>query len=218
MSPLQKLAGECFCGQSFSRQTNFAANGEVKELDALSVLLAGIPSNARLTNALLCPGGLDVPLLCCRHCLLSDMLFTVTDLTSPASATVAAACSVAMKVFPSQNLALSKLTSAKAMGNGQYTFWMDGSPSGVPAAIDPDPEFFTTGLSGVNTLQGCLDQCTNRNLCLGARFGAYTLGSGAITASSCQLILAKVQVRGHTKQRCLNAEHLALAGQLSMPQ
>jgi hypothetical protein len=141
------------------------------------------------------------------------VLYPVTDLT--VSAAAAAACSVAMKVFPSQNLALSVRT--KAMGNGQYTFWMDGSTSGVPAAIDP-AAFFTTDLGSVNTLQGCLDRCTNRNLCVGARFGAYTLSSDAITAPSCQLVMAKVQVRGLAKQRCLIAEQLALAGQLSLQQ
>jgi hypothetical protein len=119
-----------------------------------------------------------------------QMLSFVIDLTSCAAA---AACSVAMKVFPSQNLALSKRAAAKAMGNGQYAFWMDGGASGVPAAIDPSTTFYTAALSGVTTLQACLERCTNRNLCVGAGFGAYDLDTDVIGAT-CKLIMAKVQV------------------------
>jgi hypothetical protein len=101
-----------------------------------------------------------------------------------------------MKVFPSQNLALSTKITTKAMGNGQYTFWMDGSATGVPAAINKTGNTYFTAAGSETTLQACLESCTNRNLCIGAKFGAYNLGTDGIAGSSCQLIIAKVQVGG----------------------
>jgi hypothetical protein len=130
-----------------------------------------------------------------------------------AAAAAAVACSVAMKVFPSQNLALSTVKS-KAMGNGQYTFWMDGSATGVPAAIDPGTGsiYYTAGQAAA-TLQICLDLCTNSNLCIGATFGAYNLANDQIAVDSCRLIKAKVQVGSRAHTLCAHATLVdALAG------
>uniref|UniRef100_A0A383VV89 Apple domain-containing protein n=1 Tax=Tetradesmus obliquus TaxID=3088 RepID=A0A383VV89_TETOB len=122
---------------------------------------------------------------------------------------------VAIKVFPSQNLALSKVTR-KAMGNGQYTFWMDGSATGVPAAIDKTSNTYYTVGQTATTLQACLDLCTNRNLCVGARFDDYTLATDAIPDLSCQLILAKVQP-GNSRRSLIKAGFNSFTQSLVVP-
>ncbi|WIA09380.1 hypothetical protein OEZ85_008786 [Tetradesmus obliquus] len=128
---------------------------------------------------------------------------------------------VAVKVFPSQNLALSTKVQTKAMGNGQYTFWMDGDESaGVPAALNTSATYYTTPtLPSSPKLQDCLDACTNSNLCVGARFGAYTLATDEIDAtpsSTCRLIMAKVQP-GNSRRSLIKADFNSFTQSLVVP-
>ncbi|WIA29466.1 hypothetical protein OEZ86_011967 [Tetradesmus obliquus] len=130
-----------------------------------------------------------------------------------------AAGGVAVKVFPSQNLALS--LKSKAMGNGQYTFWMDGSATGVPAAIDKTGNTYYTNpaaplLAAEDKLQACLDACTNSNLCVGAAFGAYDLTDDSITSDSCRLIMAKVQP-GNSRRSLIKADFNSFTQSLTVP-
>lgn len=107
---------------------------------------------------------------------------------------------VALKLFPSQNLAQSTNVTAKAMGNGQYSFW---------AGADVDDEFVPAKYetaTGVTELQDCLDKCNNNNLCSGVGFGEYTAADGTFTASdSCKLIMAIVQP-GNSRRSLIKAK------------